>query len=53
MNEQCENPLDDPGYQKLVEDLAKECKCVGIDKPCDGLLGGGFCDRFNMDNQDE
>lgn len=42
------NPLDDPGYQALVEQLAKDCRCVGVDKPCDGLMGGGLCDKLNM-----
>ena len=38
-----DNANDDPSYQDLVVELAKECRCPG-DRPCDGLLAGGLCD---------
>lgn len=31
-------------YQKYVEECAKDCHCE-VDKPCDGVLAGGICDR--------
>ncbi len=39
---------DPPGYAAFVEKLAIECSCVGIDRPCDGLLAGGLCDNLNL-----
>ena len=40
---------NDRSYQKLVEDLAKECSCRLEDRPCDGLLAGGHCDSWGAD----
>ena len=42
-----ENPLECPECQEWIEALAKQCFCRGIDKPCDGLLSGGFCDNYD------
>ena len=34
-------------YADFVQALAAECMCVGVDRPCDGLLAGGPCDDFH------
>lgn len=43
------DPQDDPAYQKMVEELAQQCTCTGLCRPCDGLLAGGLCDDMHMD----
>lgn len=46
-----ENPLDDPDYQKFVEELAEKCTCTPCGaRPCDGLLAGGLCDDMHPDD---
>ena len=44
-----DNMHDDPSYQELVAELAKECTCTPeSDRPCDGLLAGGHCDNLHL-----
>ena len=43
------NMTDDPSYQALVEELAKQCDCLPPHlRPCDGLLAGGPCDELDL-----
>jgi hypothetical protein len=43
------NMTDDPSYQALVHELAKQCTCTPeSDRPCAGLLAGGLCDDLHM-----
>lgn len=55
MNEPSETtPYDDPAYQALVEELAKQCRCTPLsERPCDGLLAGGVCDDMHWDERAE
>lgn len=46
-------PQDDPAYQKMLDEMAKMCRCKGMDKPCDGLLAGGLCDHLNFSERDD
>lgn len=46
-------PPDDSQYQAWISKLAEECRCIGIDKPCEGLMGGGMCDKFDREKQDD
>jgi hypothetical protein len=47
-----DNVTDDPSYQELVAELAKECTCTPVgNRPCDGLLAGGLCDDLHMDGR--
>lgn len=46
-------PQDDPAYQEMVDELAKICRCKGMDKPCDGLLAGGLCDHLDFSERDD
>jgi len=39
-------------YQKWLEELAEECTCDG-DRPCAGLMAGGFCDDLHWDEDDD
>lgn len=53
-----DNMHDDPTYQDLVDELAKECTCEPAShRPCDGLLSGGLCDNMfwghKFDDPDE
>jgi hypothetical protein len=51
-----EDITESPEYKEWLEKLAKECKCCPIcsDKPCDGLMAGGFCDELCFcDEHDE
>lgn len=42
--------VDNPEYQKLVEELAKDCTCTPLgERPCAGLLAGGVCDRLHLE----
>lgn len=44
-----ETPQDDPEYQKMVEELAKQCTCQPQHlRPCDGLMAGGLCDELDL-----
>ena len=44
-----DNMHDDPSYQDLVAELAKECTCTPESaRPCDGLLAGGLCDDLHL-----
>lgn len=47
-----EEASEDPDSAALVEELARECTCSG-DRPCDGLLAGGFCDNLNLIGEEE
>lgn len=50
MNQQLESPFDDPAHQKLVQEMATQCKCTPhSSRPCDGLLAGGMCDDLHLD----
>ena len=43
---------DDPSYQALVQELAKQCSCTPeSDRPCAGLLAGGLCDDLHMERE--
>lgn len=49
-----EDPYDTPEYQAFVEDMAKHCHCLPLDRrPCDGVLAGGPCDGFGYDANDD
>lgn len=37
-----QDPLDDPGYQEFLAEMAKTCRAR--DKPCPGCCAGGMCD---------
>lgn len=41
---------DSPEYQEFIESLIDKCTCYP-DKPCDGLLAGGFCDDIQYDDR--
>jgi hypothetical protein len=44
-----DNVTDDPSYQELVAELAKECTCTPPgNRPCDSLLAGGLCDDLHL-----
>jgi hypothetical protein len=45
-----QSPEDDPAYQAWLADLATQCLCS--DKPCGGLMAGGFCDELTWDAYD-
>jgi hypothetical protein len=35
--------------EKFYEELAEQCTCTPLsDRPCAGLLAGGFCDDLRM-----
>ena len=39
----------DPSYQKFVLEMSEKCTCTPeSDRPCAGLLAGGFCDDLHM-----
>lgn len=40
-----EDPYETEEYQKFVEEQAQYCFCESGDRPCDGVLAGGLCDR--------
>lgn len=40
---------EEPEYQNMVEELASQCTCTGMCRPCDGLLAGGTCDDIHLD----
>jgi len=41
-------------YQKFVEEMANHCEChPPFDRPCDGVLAGGPCDRMGQDKEFE
>jgi hypothetical protein len=44
VSEEFVNPYDTPEYQAFVESMVKHC-CCEYDKPCEGVLSGGLCDR--------
>jgi hypothetical protein len=45
-----EDPYDTPEYQAFVEEMAKHCRCLPLERrPCDGVLAGGPCDGFGHD----
>lgn len=37
----------DEEYQKFVNSMVEHCHCE-YDKPCEGVLAGGLCDRKAM-----
>lgn len=40
-----QDPLDDPGYQEFLSDMAKKCRSE-VQRPCPGCCAGGMCDSF-------
>ena len=43
------DPLDDPGYQEFLAEMAKHCRAK--DNPCPGCCAGGMCDGFLERNE--
>ena len=46
-----DDPTDDPAYQAWLADLATQCRC-SHDRPCAGLMAGGFCDELDWSEDD-
>lgn len=39
------DPLQSEEYQKFVASMVEHCHCCERNRPCDGVLAGGLCDR--------
>lgn len=52
----CADALPDPedaeAYSAWLDSLANQCTCENVDRPCDGLLGGGLCDEIHLCSDD-
>lgn len=49
-----EGPYESAEYQRFVEEMAKYCECLPLERrPCDGVLAGGFCDRMGQEPEEE
>lgn len=48
------DPFGTPEYHRYVMEAAKRCHCEGTnERPCDGVLAGGMCDRRKDEIEDE
>jgi hypothetical protein len=45
-----EDPYNSEEYQKFLDEMSEFCFCE-YDKPCEGVLAGGLCDRKREDDE--
>lgn len=38
-------PSESEQYQAFVESMVQYCQCCESNRPCEGVLAGGLCDR--------
>lgn len=53
LDDGCDPTPEDVIRDQQCEELAEQCTCPGIDRPCEGLLAGGMCDDLHLEGGGE